>query len=119
MAADPPIGPGTRRGAASASTSARDRPPARVAAFGMFLLAAGALAWMHRDDVFPPAALPADDPVALCVAGRWAGRWAGIDEMVADGTVDTARAELFKARAEALCQAQAGQGSGPPKLPGQ
>ncbi len=83
MAADPPIGPGTRRGTASASTSVLDRPPARVAAFGVFLLAAGALTRMHRDDVFPPEALPADDPVALCVAGRWAG----IDEMVADGTV--------------------------------
>ncbi len=125
MAADPPIDPGTRRGAsgslsgtppearanaASAGASALDRPPARVAAFGVFLLAVGALAWMHRDDIFPPAAVPADDPVALCVAGRWAG----IDQMVADGTVDTARAELFKSRAEALCQAQAGQGSGPP-----
>ena len=115
MAAGPPIGPGTRRGTASASTSALDRPPARVAAVGVFLLAAGALTRMHRDDVFPPEALPADDPVALCVAGRWAG----IDEMVADGTVDTARAELFESRAEALCQAQVGQGSGPPKLPGQ
>ncbi len=112
IAADPPIDPGTRRGAASASASASalDRPPARVAAFGVFLLAVGALAWMHRDDIFPPETVPADDPVALCVAGRWAG----IDEMVADGTVDTARAELFKSRAEALCQAQAGQGSGPP-----
>ncbi len=57
MAADPPIGPGTRRGAASASAGARDRPPARVAASGVFLLAAGALAWMHRDDIFPPEAL--------------------------------------------------------------
>ncbi|MCH8809600.1 MAG: hypothetical protein IH993_07190 [Proteobacteria bacterium] len=114
MAADPPIGPGTRRGTASARTSARDRPPARVAAFGVFLLAAGALAWMHRDDIFPPEALPADDPVALCVAGRWAGRWAGIDEMVADGTVVRARAEPFKSRAEALCQDQAGPGSRPP-----
>ncbi len=91
------------------------RPPGRVAAFGVFLLAAGALAWMHRDDIFPPEKTAADDPVALCVAGRWAG----IDEMVADGTVDTVRAELFNARAEALCQAQLGQGSGPPKLPGQ
>jgi len=130
MAADPPIDPGTRRGdsgsipgkppgrhasAPSAGASALDRPAARVAAFGVFLLAVGALAWMHRDDIFPPEAVPADDPVALCVAGRWAG----IDEMVADGTVDTARAELFKSRVEALCQAQAGQGSGPPKLPGQ
>ncbi len=122
MTADPPIDPGTRRGASGSlpgkpprrRASALDRPPARVAAFGVFLLAAGALAWMHRDDIFPPEAVPADDPVALCVAGRWAG----IDEMVADGTVDTARAALFKSRAEALCQAQAGQGSGPPKLPG-
>ncbi len=98
MAADPPISPGTRRGTASASAGALDRPPARVAAFGVFLLAAGALAWMHRDDVFPPEALPPDDPVALCVAGRWAG----IDEMVADGTVDRVRAVPFKSRAEAL-----------------
>ncbi len=70
---------------------------------------------MHRDDIVPPEKTAADDPVARCVAGRWAG----IDEMVNDGTVDAARAELFKARAEALCQAQLGQGSGPPKLPGQ
>ncbi len=130
MAADPPIDPGTRRSAsgsvpgkppgrrasaASAGASALDRPPARVAAFGVFLLAVSALAWMHRDDIFPPEKTAADDPVAFCIAGRWAG----IDEMVANGTVDTARAELFKSRAEALCQAQAGQGSGPPKLPGQ
>ncbi len=108
MAADPPEDPGARRGGASASASALDRPPARVAAFGVFLLAAGALVWMHRDDIFPPEKTAADDPVARCVAGHWAG----IDEMVNDGTVDAARAE-------ALCQAQAGQGSGPPKLPGQ
>ncbi len=56
---------------------------------------ASADAWMHRDDIFPPEKTAADDPVAFCVAGRWAG----IDEMVADGTVDTARAEFFKARA--------------------
>ncbi len=123
MAADPPINPGTRRGASGSipgkpperRASALDRPPARVAAFGVFLLAVGALAWMHRDDIFPPEKTAADDPVALCIAGRWAG----IDEMVADGTVDTARAELFKARAEALCQAQAGQGQGPPLPPRQ
>ena len=123
MATYPPIDPGTRRGAAGSiagtpperRASALDRPPARAAAFGVFLLAVGALAWMHRDDIFPPEKTAADDPVALCIAERWAG----IDEMVADGTVDPARAALFKSRAEALCQAQAGQGSGPPKLPGQ
>ena len=115
MAADPPEDSGARRGAADASASALDRPAARVAAFGVFLLAVGALAWMHRDDIFPPEAVPADDPVAFCVAERWAG----IDEMMADGTVDTARGELFKARAEALCQAQLGQGGGPPTPPRQ
>ena len=98
-----------------ARRSALDGPAARVAALAVFLLAAAALGWVHRDDIFPPEKTAADDPVALCVAGRWAG----IDGMVADGTVDTARAALFKARAEALCWAQAGQGSGPPKLPGQ
>ena len=50
MAADPPEDSGARRSAASAL----DRRPARVAAFGVFLLAVGALAWMHRDDIFPP-----------------------------------------------------------------
>ena len=73
-------------------------------------MAVGAFAWMHRDDILAPDKTAAEDPVALCVAARWAG----IDEMVADGTVDAARAELFEARAEALCQARPGPGSGPP-----
>ncbi len=123
MAAGPPRDPGTRRGTPGSipgqppgrRASALDRPPARVVAFGVFLLAAGALAWMRRDDVFPPEVVPADDPVSLCAAERWAG----IDEMVADGTVDTARAELFKSRAEALCQAQLGPGPGLPPGPRQ
>ena len=121
MATDPPIDPGARRGTSGSvagtpperRASALDRPPARVAAFGVFLLAVGALAWMHRDDILAPEKTAAEDPVALCVAGRWAG----IDQMVEDGTVDADRAELFKSRAEALCQAQLGQGSGPPPSP--
>jgi hypothetical protein len=73
-----------------------------VAALAVFLLAIAALGWFHRDDILPPEAAPlADD----CIAERWAG----IDLMVADGTVDAARAKLFKARAEALCRAQAGK----------
>ena len=70
---------------------------------------------MHRDEILPPEMVPAVDPVALCVAERWAG----IDEMVEDGTVDTARVAPFKARAEALCQAQLGQGGGSPTPPRQ
>ena len=89
--------PAARRGAL-------DGPAARVAALAVFLLAAAALGWFHRDDIFPPeAAPPADDPAAACIAERWAG----IDRMAADGTIDAARAKLFKASAEAVCRSQA------------
>ena len=82
---------------------ALDRPAARLVALAVFLLAAGALGWFHRDDIFPPAAV-ADSPAERCIAERWAG----IDAMAAEGTIDAARAKLFKARAEALCRSQAG-----------
>lgn len=99
-AASPASPPARRPGAL-------DGPAARVAALGLFLLAAGALGWFHRDDVFPPEAGPlADDLAAACIAERWAG----IDGMAADGTIDAARADTFKAHAEALCRAQAGGG---------
>lgn len=99
-----------------ARPSALDRPIARVVALVVFLAAAGALAWMHRDDLFPPepAAVAADDPVALCLAARARD----IDKMRTDGVIDDAQAKLFKSRAEALCQAQHGQGAGPPALQG-
>ena len=82
-----------------------DGSAARVAALAVFLLAAGALGWFHRDDIFPPAAAPlAGDPAAACIAERWAG----IDQMVAEGTIGPSRAKQFKASAEAVCRAQAG-----------
>lgn len=94
--------------------SALDRPAARVGAFLVFLSAAAALAWIHRDDLLPnQAAVAANDPVAKCLAARTAD----IDKMQQDGVVDAGRATLFKNRAEALCQAQFGQGGGPPTLP--
>lgn len=87
-----------------------DGPAARLVAFAVFLLAGAALGYIHRDDLFPPDAAPvADDPVARCIDERGAG----IDRMAADGTIDAARAKLFKARAEALCQAQADQKNRP------
>ncbi len=107
MAAGRPEDPGARRTPSGRRGSALDRPFARVVAFGIFLLAGAALAWIHRDDLLPSeAAAPADDAIARCVAARWAG----IDKMVADGVVDERRAVSFKSRAEALCQAQLGQG---------
>jgi hypothetical protein len=96
--------------------SALDRPVARLAALGVLLCVAAALAYMHRDDLFPPpaAAVALDDPVAKCMAARAKD----IDQMRTDGVIDDAQASLFKNRAEALCQAQEGQGSGPPpRLP--
>ena len=95
----PDLPPAARRGAL-------DGPAARVAALAVFLLMAGALGWFHRDDIFPPdAAALADNPIARCIAERWAG----IDQMTAEDTIDAARAKLFKARAEALCRSQAGK----------
>ncbi len=89
-----------------------DRPVARLLAVAVALLMAAALAFMHRDDLFPPeeAAADPDDPVALCFAERAKD----IDAMLASGTINAQQAELFKGRAEALCQAQVGGGSGPP-----
>lgn len=92
-----------------------DRPVARLCAVGVALLMAAALAFMHRDDLFPQVAVgpAADDPVARCFAERATG----IDRMAADGTISGEQAALFKSRAEALCEAQLGGGSGPPPPP--
>jgi len=89
-----------------------DRPIARLCALGVALLMMAALAFMHRDDLFPPQAAEAaaDDPVALCLAERAAD----IDAMVTEGTISAEQGSLFKSRAEALCQAQVGGDSGLP-----
>lgn len=103
------------------SISLLDRPLSRLAAFGVFLAMVALLGYVHRDDLFPPPAAELDpnDPVALCLAERAPG----IEAMQAEGTIDERQAELFLARAEALCQAQAGQApsgtAGAPALPGQ
>ncbi len=76
-------------------------------------MVAAVLLFIHWEDLFPPerAAPTADDPVGRCIAERFAE----IDEMAAEGTIDERRANLFKDRAEALCEATVGGGnSGPP-----
>ena len=106
MAAPRPTDPGSRL----------DRPFARLGALGVFFAVAALLGYVHRDDLFPPPAPAVDpnDPVALCLAERAPG----IAAMRADGTIDERQAALFMSRAEALCQAQAGQASAP-ALPAQ
>jgi hypothetical protein len=60
------------------------------------------------------AAVDADDPFARCFAERSAQ----VDRMLAEDVIEEAQAELFKARAEAMCRAQAeGEGNAAPVLP--
>ena len=89
---------------------------ARIGALGVVCTVVALLGYIHRDDLFPPPApaLDPNDPVALCLAERAPG----IEAMRADGTIDDRQAELFLSRAEALCQAQAGQANAP-ALPAQ
>jgi hypothetical protein len=81
-----------------------DRPIARLLALCVALLCVAALAWLHRADLLPAAAAPeiADDPFSRCFAERSAQ----IDNMVAEGVVESEQANLFKSRAEAMCRAQ-------------
>ena len=100
----------------SSAPTGRDSPldglAARLAALLVLLLVVACIVWLNRDSLFPSeqAEAPADDPVALCLAERAVG----IDKMLAEGTIDEGQAELFKSRAEALCQAQVGQSGAPP-----
>ncbi len=97
---------------ASAPAAFLDRPLARALAFVVFLGCAGAIAWLERARLFP-AQVAADDPVALCIAERSAQ----IDDLVANGRIQSGQAELFKSRVRELC-GTAGVPAGPP-APGQ
>lgn len=86
-------------------------PPAkraaeRLAALCVVLSVLAAIFWVHRDDLFPPEVVLADDPAAPCIAARHAG----IDKMAAESGLDEAKAALFKTRAEALCRDQVATG---------
>ncbi len=85
-----------------------------------FALAVGALAYLHRGDIWPAAPRPgaADDAFAAC----YAPRLADIERMAREGVVGPEQAALFRARAEALCRAQtrdatSSQGPAPAGLP--
>jgi hypothetical protein len=92
-----------------------DRPLARALALLVFVACAGALAWIHRDDLFPAGRRVAagDDPFGRCFAERKGD----IDNMLAEGVIDEGRAALFLSRAEAMCRAETGGGGGPPAPP--
>lgn len=82
-----------------------DRPIARLCAVAVFLLSAAMLAYIHRNDLRPgaaPGTAAADDPVAACMRDRLAE----IDGELRDGVLKPEQARLFRARVDALCQAQ-------------
>jgi hypothetical protein len=92
-----------------------DGPYARLVALACFALSAAALAYVHRDDLFPKAAEPValkDDPFGRCFRDATAS----IDRMLAEKTIGAEQAKLFRMRAEARCRAQTGDG-GPPGAP--
>ena len=86
-----------------------DRPAARVLALIVIVLCCASLAYLHRDDLFPKqqeTALEKDDPVVTCTSERFAD----IDKMLDEGTIETAQADLFRQRAEAMCRDTVGKG---------
>lgn len=87
---------------AAGNRSALDGWAAKGIAVAVALSAAGVIAYVHRETLFPQAAEPAaEDPFQRCITERAAE----IDKMAADGVIDGAQAALFKSRAEALCRA--------------
>jgi len=93
-----------------------DSPYARLAALGCFALSAGALAYVHRADLYPAAPRPAaqtDDAYSRCFRDGAAP----IDKMLAEKTIGEEQARLFRMRAEARCRAQTGTQGGPPGAP--
>ena len=99
--------------AEKAQDSVLDRPAARIAAVAICAAALGALAYIHRDDLFPPdqaAAADADEPFRKCMAERGGH----IDKMQSEGTIRADQARLFRTRAEAMCRATTGGSAAPP-----
>jgi hypothetical protein len=85
------------------AASLLDRPLARIIAGFCFIASIGALAYLHRDDLFPPTAA-ANQALADCNAKQSAQ----IDAMLRDKLIVAAKAALFRQRAQARCAATHG-----------
>jgi len=111
----PPLGQPDRMAGAS-DRAFLDRPLARGLALLVFVGCVALLAWLERARWFSPEAADVDDPVQACIAERAAQ----IDGMLAEGVIEAPQAELFKSRAAAMCEAEAGgSGTRAPALPRQ
>ena len=90
-----------------------DGPVARVIAFLLIAACVATLAYMHREALFFTAensAAAGNPELAACLAERIGA----VDKMQADGVVNQGQYDAFRDRAEAFCQQQFGNNSGPP-----
>jgi hypothetical protein len=94
-----------------------DTVAARIVALAVFLVCAGALVWLNRESWLGlgPEMSTADQALARCVAERSGD----VDRMLEEGVIGEDQAELFRSRAEAMCVAMAGGGTGPGQPPPQ
>ena len=94
-----------------------DRRAARAGALVVFALCAASLVYIHRKDIWPAPKVDASgggDPIALCMRDRLAV----IDGQLRDGVLKPEQAALFRARVDALCQAQNRRGGSEGLPPG-
>jgi hypothetical protein len=98
--------------------TALDGGLARLAALLLALAVAGLALWVHRNQFFPKppaeAAKTGPDPFTQCLSVRNGD----VDRMLAEKSIDAGVADLFRARAEAMCRAEADKAAGrTPGLP--
>ena len=86
------------------AASPLDWPLDRIVAGLCFIASVGALAYLHRDDLFPPKAA-----VNQALADCNARQSESIDAMLRDKLIVAAKAALFRQRAQARCAATHGR----------
>jgi hypothetical protein len=82
-----------------------DRPVARICAVLVFALSAGALGYLHREDLMggsEATRAAANDPLALCIAARTAQ----LDKMQQEGLLNPDQVERTRGQLEPVCRAQ-------------
>jgi hypothetical protein len=98
--------------AAPIARTALDRPIARFAAFFLALAVAGLAVFVHRNELFPKPPAEAEQAATGPFEECMAARGGDIDRMLAEKAIDAERAGLFRARAEAMCRAEADKAAG-------
>jgi hypothetical protein len=104
---------GSRKLGGPRGTASYNGVISRLVALGVFALSAGALVYVHREDLWPAA--PLEDPAFARCFNANAAR---IGKMRSEGLINDAQATRFRDHAEARCRAQTGGASAAPPIPG-